>query len=164
MTKELRKRQFTGWHMLAVMVAFFGVIIAVNLTMAFFATSSWTGIVVDNVYVASQQFNEKSAEGRAQAALGWQPELEIDDGELRYRLIDKDGAVVMASAAIAKFSRPTHTSDDQEIVLSQQPDGWFSASVELGDGLWIVEILSEAGPNPPYRDRRRLSLRDGAIQ
>lgn len=164
MTENIDQRQFTGWHMLAVMVTFFGVIIAVNLTMAFFATSSWTGIVVDNVYVASQQFNEKSAEGRAQAALGWQPELEIEDGTLRYRLIDKDGALVPAGTAVAKFTRPTHTADDQEITLSPQPDGAFSAPVELGDGLWIVEIISEAGPNPPYRDRRRLNLRGGALQ
>ena len=61
---------FTGRHMLLVMVAFFGVTITVNLVLAFFATSSWTGLIVKNSYVASQEYNEKLAEARAQDALG----------------------------------------------------------------------------------------------
>ena len=65
MRRGERSREFTGRHMLVIMVAFFSVIIAVNLTMAFFARSSWTGAVVENTYVASQQFNRKAAEGRA---------------------------------------------------------------------------------------------------
>ena len=50
---------FSGRHMLLTMLAFFGVIIGVNLTMAWFARSSWTGLVVENSYVASQEFNAK---------------------------------------------------------------------------------------------------------
>lgn len=64
-----RKGEFTGRHMLAIMIAFFGVIIAVNVTMAVMAGRSWTGIVVEDTYIASQEFNSRVAEGRAQAAL-----------------------------------------------------------------------------------------------
>ncbi len=60
---------FTGWHMLGIMVAFFGVIIAVNITMAYKAVSSWSGLVVKNTYVASQEFNDKAETGKEQAAL-----------------------------------------------------------------------------------------------
>lgn len=159
-----RKGEFTGWHMLAIMVAFFSVIIAVNLTMAFFAQSSWTGFVVENTYVASQQFNQKAAEGRAQAALGWRAELDITDGKVIYRLVDSNGAGVAAQKVTAIFRRPASASDDQEVILIRQADGPFSARVELRDGLWIAEILSEVGTDRPYRDTRRLTLRDGAIQ
>ena len=50
MTSHNAEKQFrfTGYHMLAIMVAFFGVVIAVNLTMATFASRSWTGLVVEN--------------------------------------------------------------------------------------------------------------------
>ncbi|MBN9251702.1 MAG: FixH family protein [Mesorhizobium sp.] len=155
------QRRFTGTHMLAIMVAFFSVIIAVNLTMAFFARSSWSGFVVENTYVASQQFNRKAAEGRAQAALGWKPELTMAGGEIRYRLIDGGGDIVAASQVTAHFRRPVSDAQDQELVLAVQPDGSFSAPVDLGDGAWIVEIHSEAGIGHPYRDVRRLSLQDG---
>ena len=62
-------RQFTGKHMLAIMLGFFAVVLAANMTMVYFARHSWTGLVVENSYVASQQFNAKMAETRAQAAL-----------------------------------------------------------------------------------------------
>ena len=83
--------EFTGRHMLVIMLAFFGVIIAVNLTMASFANSSWSGLVVKNSYVASQEFNEKAAAGRAQAALGWSATMAFAKGEFIYSLVDKDG-------------------------------------------------------------------------
>ena len=35
-------RPFTGRHMAIIIISFFAVIIAVNLTMAYFARSSWT--------------------------------------------------------------------------------------------------------------------------
>ena len=67
-------KEFTGRHMLAIMLAFFGTIIAVNLVMAIFASRSWTGLVVKNSYVASQEFNEKGCggarAGRAQLDAG----------------------------------------------------------------------------------------------
>ena len=157
-------REFTGRHMLVIMVAFFSVIIAVNLTMAFFARSSWTGAVVENTYVASQQFNRKVAEGRAQAALGWKAELAMADGKVSYRLTDSLGDMVAARQAMASFRRPAHAGEDQQVALIRQPDGSLSAPVELRDGNWIVEIDTEVGLEHPYRDTRRLILRDGAIQ
>lgn len=64
-------REFTGRHMLFVMFAMFGTIIAVNLVMAHFAVATFGGTVVDNSYVASQDYNRWLAEARAQKALGW---------------------------------------------------------------------------------------------
>lgn len=164
MRRGERSREFTGRHMLVIMVAFFSVIIAVNLTMAFFARSSWTGAVVENTYVASQQFNRKAAEGRAQAALGWTADLAIADGKVSYRLTDSLGDMVTASQATASFRRPAHAGEDQQVALIRQPDGSLSAPVELRDGSWIVEIDTEVGLEHPYRDTRRLILRDGAMQ
>ncbi|TIV43240.1 MAG: cytochrome oxidase, partial [Mesorhizobium sp.] len=95
MTANVQKpREFTGRHMLVIILAFFGVVIAVNLTMATLASTSWTGLVVENTYVASQQFNKKAEEGRAQAALGWTGKLTIAWGEVRYGLADVAGKPV----------------------------------------------------------------------
>ncbi len=49
------------------MVAFFGVIIAVNVTMATIAIASWTGLVVQNSYVASQEFETQAPRARGAA-------------------------------------------------------------------------------------------------
>ena len=50
-------RQFTGRHMLAILIAFFGTVIAVNMVMAVLATRTFGGLVVENSYVATRQFN-----------------------------------------------------------------------------------------------------------
>ena len=52
-----RVRPFTGYHMTAILVAFFGVVIVVNFVMARYAVATFGGTVVDNSYVASQEFN-----------------------------------------------------------------------------------------------------------
>ncbi|TIW70058.1 MAG: cytochrome oxidase, partial [Mesorhizobium sp.] len=46
-----KSREFTGRHMLFIILGFFGVVIGVNLTMATLASKSWTGLVVENTYV-----------------------------------------------------------------------------------------------------------------
>ena len=68
---------FTGWHMLAIMIMFFGTIITVNLIMAWNASHSWSGLVVQNTYVASQQFNGKVALAKELAASGIEGNLTI---------------------------------------------------------------------------------------
>ncbi|MDX3804981.1 FixH family protein [Bosea thiooxidans] len=158
------KRELTGRHVLAIIVAFFSVVIAVNLTMAFLARSSWTGLIVENTYVGSREFNKKVAEGRAQAALGWKSELSMADGKVSYRLTDGQGHAVAATGAAVRFQRPAYESEDQEVNLTLQPDGSLSAPMILRDGLWVVEIHVEAGLDRPYHDKRRLTVRNGTIQ
>ena len=65
-----RVQGFTGRHMLLVTTSFFAVVISVNVTMAWFASSSWSGLVVENTYVASQEFNHRAAEMKAMTASG----------------------------------------------------------------------------------------------
>ena len=70
-------RRFTGRHMLVLMLAFFGTVVAVNLLMAMLATRTFGGTVVDNSYVASQSFNSWLEQGRAQRRLGWTAAVEL---------------------------------------------------------------------------------------
>ncbi|MDN2567583.1 FixH family protein [Aquibium sp. A9E412] len=156
--------QFTGRHMLLLMLAFFGVIITVNVTMAVFASTSWSGLIVKNSYVASQKFNAKAAEGRAQAALGWQGRLEIADGAIRYRLVDGDGRALPLGTVTASFRRPVSVDDDRTVTLAAQDRTLHAAAERLGDGVWIAEILSDAGLERPYRDVRRIVIREGRLQ
>jgi nitrogen fixation protein FixH len=156
-------REFTGRHMLLLMLAFFGVIITVNLTMATLANTSWTGFVVKNSYVASQHFNERAAEGRAQAALGWTGELQVAAGRLIYRLRDANGAVIPLDGAHAALHRPV-SAEDRTLALEPAGGGALATEADLADGAWIIEIDADAGLERPYRDVRRFFVSDGAIR
>lgn len=157
-------REFTGRHMLGIMLAFFGTIIAVNLVMATFATTSWTGLVVKNSYVASQQFNRKAQEGRAQAALGWESALTISDGAIRYRLVDASGEVIEPEAVTVTFRRPAYDAEDWTLELKRATDGTFAAAETPRDGIWIVETDADIGKERPYRDVRRITISNGVLK
>lgn len=159
--KSMTSRGFTGWHMLGIMCLFFGVIITVNLIMAYFAIGSWSGLVVKNSYVASQEFNEKAITGKQQAALLWETKLDYKNGEFTYHLLDKDGKAVNATSATAYFKRPVGDASDTTVELDKIATGHFKSKVELGEGAWIVEINAEAGLEDPYRQIRRFIIVNG---
>ena len=130
---------FTGWHMVGVMCLFFGTIISVNFYMAWRATHTWSGLVVKNTYVASQEFNGKVAEAKALAATGVVGTLDLDGSDIRYRLSDADERAVAADAVMLSFKRPVGEEQDFDLSLEQQGEGLFSARRDLPDGTWIVE-------------------------
>ena len=51
-------RRLTGRTVLMIAVCAFGVILAANLTLAYNAVNTFSGLVVQNSYIASQQFDE----------------------------------------------------------------------------------------------------------
>jgi nitrogen fixation protein FixH len=55
---DMTRKPFTGYHMAAILIGFFGIVIAVNIYMAKVAVGTFGGTVVDNSYVASQNYNE----------------------------------------------------------------------------------------------------------
>ena len=156
-------REFTGKHMLLTIVGFFAIVIGVNVTMATLASTSWTGLVVENTYVASQQFNQKAKEGRAQAALGWTAKLTIASGEVGYSLTDATGKPVTLRAVKVLFRHPAYEAEDKVVILAAGPAQEFSARHTPKDGVWIVEIDADAGLAEPYRDVRRIMISKGTM-
>lgn len=161
MIVQARTTGFTGRHMLLTMFGFFGIIIAVNLTMAVFARSSWTGFVVENSYVASQKFNAKMAETRAQAALGWKSNFALREGRATYILRDRDGRFIPLSGVSLTFKRPVDDRDDQRVVLERAADSSYSSPLTMADGLWLVEIEANAGNESPFREVLRIHVTQG---
>ncbi|RRH91026.1 cytochrome oxidase [Mesorhizobium tamadayense] len=171
MTTDTRKpREFTGRHMLISILAFFAVVIGVNVTMATLARKSWTGLVVENTYVASQQFNEEARKGRAQAALGWTGRLTIATGEVRYGLFDALGKPVPLHGVKVLFRHPAYEAADKAVALAASSGGTsgdteeFAARHTPRDGVWIIEIDADAGLASPFRDVRRVMISNGVLQ
>jgi nitrogen fixation protein FixH len=163
-TRHDEPAEFTGRHMLILVLSFFAVIIAVNVTMAMYARSSWTGLVVENSYVASQHFNRQAALGRAQAALGWTGRLTVENGRVRYALADASGSPVRPTGVTAIFRHPAYEAADMRLVLAWRADGSFASDTGLPDGAWIAEIEADVGRAMPYRQVERILVSNGALQ
>jgi len=162
--KSQTSPQFTGRHFLLIMVAFFGVIISVNVTMAVYANTSWTGFVVRNSHVAGLEFNRKSREHRAQAALGWKSALSGAGGTFRFTLVDAEGNPVALKAGTASFRRPVSDAEDATVTMAPASGGALDAPLTLRDGAWIVDIEADAGRDAPWHEIHRFSIKDGTIR
>jgi nitrogen fixation protein FixH len=136
-------RTFTGWHMAAITISFFAVIIAVNLTLAFFASTSWTGLVVANSYVASQNFNRDAKIARQQQALGWQMNFTFNRGLAKIAILDRDNQPITGLNIRTILQRPTDEAGDQELQLRDAGAGIYLAQVPISRGVWIADITAE---------------------
>ncbi len=158
-----RPGQFTGRHMLIIMIAFFGVIISVNLLMAFVASHAWTGLVVKNSYVASQNFNADMAAVRRQQELGWQAGLEFSRGVALVSLAGKglEGKPLRNLTVTLLFSRPTHEGEDRTVSLGESEPGRYQVAVDLKDGLWTAEIKARSASGESFRQIHRFVVNAG---
>lgn len=141
LARLFRPREFTGRHMWAVMILFFGTIISVNLVLAYFANSSWSGLVVQNSYVASQHFDTETAAKRRQAALGWTVRTSYQDGVFTVSLVDGMGRAIRDASVEATIGHPASEREDRTIVLQADSGGTYAAPTELGAGLWEAAIV-----------------------
>lgn len=136
------KGPFTGRHFTVIIVAFFAVVVGVNLLMARYATSTFGGVVVNNSYVASQNFNRWLAQAEAANALGWNATAgRLADGRVAIALTGVDPAV----ATVAALGRhPLGRMDDQALAFDRQNDGRFVSRAPLPDGRWRLRMEVQA--------------------
>ena len=156
MSATTQPKPFTGRHMLAVMVGFFAVVIGVNVTLALFAAETWTGLVVQNAYLASQHFNEDLATARRQQALGWHSSLAYGRGILRLDVAGAKGAALPGLTVAVTLRRPTHEGEDRRLALLPAASGRYQATVDLPRGTWNAEVEATDPLGRPYRRDFRL--------
>jgi len=143
------KREITGWHVFIGFCAAFGVIISVNLVLAYQAIKTFPGLEVKNSYVASQEFNARKA---AQEALGWTVRALYSDGVLHLSITDKTGTPVKVKTLDATIGRATEVKDD--VTPAFQFNGLtYEAPVELGAGNWVVRMIVTADDGTEFRQR-----------
>lgn len=135
MPASIANGPFTGRRFLAVMVGFFGVVIAVNITMARLATGTFGGTVVENSYVASQKFNGWLAEARAEQRLGWATPLSLDGSRRVVVGVPGTGFVVAGHA-----HHPLGRAPDVALSFRADGPGRLVATTRLPAGRWQLRL------------------------
>ena len=129
------EKQFTGRHMAMIMVAFFATVVGVNMFMVYAATSSWTGLVVKNSYVASQNFNELTAKLEASKAFGLHGKADYANGKVAISIKDASGnPVTITNPVLEMGDAKGDANAAMPIVI--QADGTLAADKQLAVGLW----------------------------
>lgn len=145
MTDQSKRKPFTGWHMTAILVAFFGVVMAVNFTMAKLASSSFGGTVVDNSYVASQHYNEWLRRAADQERLGWQEQVDLDAARHIRVAIRKDDRPLAGLIVQATLSHPLGRTPPRVMVFEPAGNGLLRSTQAVSAGRWWLDLAVRHG-------------------
>ena len=147
--------EITGRHVLFITVGAFGIIIAVNMVMAWKAISTFPGLEVDNSYVASQGFNARKA---AQETLGWSMTPGYEQGRMTLAFHGADGQPVQVQDLQVLVGRTTEAKDDAFPVFVQ--DGAvYAAEVPLHKGKWMVKVTARSPDGTLFEQRSEIYVK-----
>lgn len=143
--------EITGRKVFVFTSSAFGVIIGVNLIMAYQAISTFPGLEVQSSYVASQSFD---AERAAQAALGLTLTQGYDPvlGQISLRFSDAQGAPVQMNDLQVMVGRSTAARDDFTANFAYQA-GAYVAGAALEQGKWVLHVQAHAADGTLFRQR-----------
>ena len=159
-TTEPRRSLWIPWALCGI----FAVFLIANGTMLYFAARSWTGLETESAYQKGLAYNDALAAAEAQAALGWQVELDAglsapDEAWVEVGLRDRDGHAIVAEQVWAKLVRPTHEGYDREVPLTAVDAGRYRGFVGLPlPGQWDLKVRVEHGGGV-HRASRRVFLK-----
>jgi nitrogen fixation protein FixH len=145
MTDKRERKPFTGRHAAMILVAFFGVVISVNIVMASFALSTFGGTVVDNSYVASQHYNEWLARADAQDRLGWDGSVTVDESRHVRLTVRKDGVLVEGLRILATLRHPLGQTPARAMRFAPAAEGTLRSLDALPAGRWQLDLSVHRG-------------------
>lgn len=152
------KAPFTvrGWHVAAAVVAFFAVVIAVDMAFLMTAYRTHPGQVAAKPYETGLIYNAELERQRVQAALGWRAGAEARGTDLDVVLVDRAGAPLAGLTVSALLQRPATEQGRTELKLMEIAPGRYTAPVGLS-GTWDARIEATDAQGRRLVAGRRLS-------
>ncbi len=145
-------KQITGKTVLIGMLAFFGVILAVNMTFMYLALNSWPELVSKRAYLDGLEYNDTLNAAKLQSDRGWSSILEYDGKSVVVSLTDKSQAPLVGLGINLTLRRPVNDIADIKLVLQGVPanPGSYTADLILPlKGRWygVIEAVRDDGVN-----------------
>lgn len=141
--QSITPRPLTGRTMATILVTFFAVVIAVNVLMARLASATFGGVVVENSYVASQEFNGWLRQAKAERDLGWKARFTRDSANnAAIMLADSAGKPIAAAKVTAIAEHPLGQRPTTTLVMREVAPATYAAPLEAGR--WRLKITVAA--------------------
>ncbi|MES2600752.1 MAG: FixH family protein [Pseudomonadota bacterium] len=159
-------KPLTGRAVLIILVAFFGVVIGVNLVMMLFAIDTLPGTDVDSAYRASLAYEREIQAAHEQDTRHWRVEGHLarsaaDSADVRITAHDSKGAPLTGLDFSARLERPADKRADRAIALTEVETGIYMGRAEgILAGQWNLVLEGDAGGKRVFRSRNRVMLAD----
>ena len=164
MNKPQAARPLTGRKVLFMLVAFFGVVIGVNLVMMKLAIQTLPGTEVDSAYSASLAYGKEIAAAHDQNVRNWHVDAQVQrsaDGVamLRVEARDDNGRPLSGLTFQGRFERPTDRRADQAVTLAETGTGIYSGNAALiAPGQWDLVLEGDRAQQRMFLSRNRVLL------
>jgi nitrogen fixation protein FixH len=156
----------TGRHVLAILGAFFFVIFIANIALIYFALHTLHGSELENPYDASQAYNARIAEARAQAERGWTADVttraEGQGERIMVEFRNRDGAPIPDLEVTARFVHPFDAALDRKAALASDGLEYDGVAAPVRPGRWTLVIEASRGPERMFRSENELVVADTA--
>ncbi|WP_050628704.1 FixH family protein [Bradyrhizobium viridifuturi] len=157
-------RPITGRFVLITTIAFFAVVITVNMVMMRLAITTLPGTEVDSAYSASLAYQREIVAARQQNERGWQVQAHIDrrpDGAAAVAIEARDhaGAPLTGMNFLARLERPTDRRADRTIEVTAADPGSFHGHADgVLAGQWDLVIEGDADGRRMFLSKNRIVL------
>ncbi|MEP9355671.1 FixH family protein [Xanthobacter sp. KR7-65] len=160
---EAGRRPLTGRAVLAMLLAFFGVVIGVNVIMARFAVSTFAGVETESSYKAGLAFTAEHEAAERQAARHWKVDVSLDSTnaggrEVLVKVRDASGTPLTGLVADGRLAHPTDARRDVDLDLEPLGDGRYRARAAAAPGQWDLVIDFAQGGERMFRSKNRVQL------
>ena len=164
LAKQKQARILTGRHVLQWLVAFFGIVFAVNGVLVRAAISTFGGVETLSSYRAGLQFEQEVGLVQRQDALHWQVTGKLARDSAGVAVLDvtardAQGAPLSGLTADARLAHPADDRLDRVIVVRSVAGGVFHGAAEAQPGQWELIVELYRGDQRVFRSRSRVSLR-----
>jgi nitrogen fixation protein FixH len=157
-------RPLTGRKVLFMLLAFFGIVIGVNLIMMKLAIQTLPGTEVDSAYGASLAYESEIAAAHDQNARNWKVDAHIgrDSGgsaTVQVEARDNNGTPMSGLKFQGRFERPTDRRADKPVALAEVGIGVYRGNAAgVAPGQWDLVLESEAAGRRMFLSRNRVLL------
>ena len=157
------RRHLDGRYILAMCIAFFGVVFAVNGYMLYAALSTHTGVVSVEPYRKGLAYNDRIADGARQEALGWYDSAGLEQtGTVTVHMTARDGSPLGGLTLSGVLGRPATARGDRNLAFTEVAPGQYLAMTgPVEPGTWMITLEAHDGADRAnlYRAKRRLWIK-----
>ena len=157
-------RQLKGWMVLAMLIAFFGTVAAVNGLMIHYAISTFPGVDDDKAYEHGLAYNKDIAAAEHQNQLGWKVDGQFTRelgglASIRISIKDAEGSAVSGLALSAQLEFVPDGRRDLTLAFNEINPGEYRGQIKAEAGSWLLDLTAAKGGETLYRSKNRLTLR-----
>jgi nitrogen fixation protein FixH len=157
-------RELKGWHVLVMLLSFFGITIGVNTIFVYDALTTFSGEDVAQPYMKGLAWNQTLAARQAQAKQGWTASLSATRQKdqtvsVAFDVQDRNRNPVDGLDVSVTLRSPVNAHLDREVKLSPIGRGQYGATLPgVRQGQWDVIASVKPVGNAGFEAQRRIVL------